>query len=195
MSVEKEAKKKRTRRNISKAILGTIAVAGTLVLAVSAPNAVQLLSYFPGMKKGKRLYNEGRAFMRLLNRGDIEILKEGGRTKIRLTQKGQSRYLRSLQRPGQSMVKKPLRWDRRWRMIIYDIPEKRRKIRKNVSTLLRSQGFYKLQSSVWIHPYDCEDLIVLLKADLKIGKDLLYAVIEHIEYDAPIREFFGLPKS
>ena len=54
-------------------------------------------------------------------------------------------------------------------------------------------GFVRLQDSVWIFPYDCEDFIMLLKADLKIGKDALYAIVEKLENDKALREHFHLP--
>jgi hypothetical protein len=192
MGIEDEVKRRRTRRNITKMILGTLGVAGGLAVAVSVPNALQLAAYLPGMSKGKRLYNEGRAFSRLLANGDIEIKKTKNGSVVSLTAQGRSHYLKVMQTPGGSFLKPPLRWDGRWRMVVYDIPEKRRAIRQTVSNLLRAQGFYRLQSSVWIYPYDCEELIVLLKTELKIGKGLLYGILEHIEYDAPLKQHFSL---
>src|SRR3989344_5509248 len=53
----------------------------------------------------------------------------------------------------------------------------------------------KLQNSVWVYPYDCEDFISLLKADFKIGKDVLYIIVEKLENDWHLRKFFNLPNS
>jgi len=53
-------------------------------------------------------------------------------------------------------------------------------------------GFVHLQDSVWTYPYDCEDLIVLLKADFKIGKDILYMIVDELEGDWRLRKEFGL---
>ena len=53
-------------------------------------------------------------------------------------------------------------------------------------------GFVRLQDSVWVYPYDCEDLIVLLKADFKIGKDVLYMIVDEMEGDTHLRKEFGL---
>ena len=50
----------------------------------------------------------------------------------------------------------------------------------------------RLQDSVWVFPYDCEDFIALLKAELKIGAAVLYMVVEHIENDKHLRSHFGL---
>jgi hypothetical protein len=49
-----------------------------------------------------------------------------------------------------------------------------------------------MQDSVWIFPYDCEELVALLKADFKVGKDLLYMVVEKIENDHALRLHFNL---
>lgn len=38
-------------------------------------------------------------------------------------------------------------------------------------------------------------LISLLKVDFKIGKDILYMVVEKLENDWPLRKAFGLPNS
>lgn len=57
---------------------------------------------------------------------------------------------------------------------------------------MRDIGFVRLQDSVWVYPYDCEDFIALLKAELKVGKDVLYAIVDTIEFDKHIRRHFGL---
>ena len=53
-------------------------------------------------------------------------------------------------------------------------------------------GFLRIQDSVWLYPHDCEELITLMKAELRTGKDVLYAVVESIENDGWIRKHFGL---
>ena len=57
---------------------------------------------------------------------------------------------------------------------------------------LRAFGFYQLQASVWVYPYECEELLILLKAEFKVGRDVLYRVVEKVEGDDKIKEYFGL---
>jgi DNA-binding transcriptional regulator PaaX len=76
--------------------------------------------------------------------------------------------------------------------LIFDIPEYRKSTRDRIRETLRIIGFVRLQDSVWAYPYDCEDLITLLKADFKIGKDMLYLVVEAMENDASLRRHFGI---
>ena len=84
------------------------------------------------------------------------------------------------------------RWDKRWRVIIFDIPERHRATRDRLRTMLRSLGFVQLQASVWVYPHDCEDLIALLKADFHAGDDMLYMIVDTIERDSWLRKHFGL---
>jgi DNA-binding transcriptional regulator PaaX len=123
---------------------------------------------------------------RLVKRG---LLKWKG-NKLCITEAGEKKLrqwrLRDYQLP------RPKHWDKRWRVLIFDIPEKRKGLREKIRNTLVVVGFVRLQDSVWIFPYDCEDLITLLKADFKIGKDMLYMIVDTLEYDTPFRAKFGL---
>ena len=89
-------------------------------------------------------------------------------------------------------IPRPAKWDGKWRMLIFDIPETRKALREKVRNTLRAIGFKWLQDSVWVYPFDCEDFVTLLKADFKIGKDVLYVIAEAIENDRKIRDHFGV---
>ena len=110
---------------------------------------------------------------------------------MHLTSKGEAR-LRQLELHD-FKLKKQKRWDRKWRMLIFDIPEYRRVLRNKVRATLTAIGFVHLQHSVWVYPFPCEDFIALLKADFKIGKDLLYLIVDSIENDRELRKRFNLP--
>ena len=80
-------------------------------------------------------------------------------------------------------------------MVVFDIPERRRRVRIRLRAFMSEIGFVRLQDSVWVYPYDCEDYVALLKAELKIGKDVLYAIADTIEHDKRIRLHFKLSES
>ena len=184
--LEAEHTRKQKRVDLQKVLLGTVAAAGVLGVALVAPNVLGALSKL-GMIPTKRQTDSIRAARNRLTQ--LGLLQYEGKM-LRLTAEGEKK-LRSLELHNYQIPKQK-RWDKKWRVLIFDIPEKRKTLREKVRRTLFAIGFVRLQDSVWIYPYPCEDLIMLLKADFKIGKDMLYMIVDTLEYDAPIRQCFGL---
>ena len=176
--LETNSRKRSQRKNLQKAVLGAVAAAGFLSMAIVAPNAIQTLAKL-GIINAKKGYREtggiNRARNRLVQEG---LLARDPKGYLRLTPKGEAK-LRQFELEDYD-AKKPKHWDHKWRVLIFDIPEKRKGLREKVRRTLRAIGFTRLQNSVWVYPYNCEDLIALLKTDFKIGKDLLYLIVEEI---------------
>jgi len=188
-NLEKEVKKEIRNTKIQKAILKTIGGVGFLSMALLAPNALQVLGHF-GLV-GKSLANKKRAINNsrdgLLKCGIIKYDKNGF---LVLTEKG-NKKLKEIEARDYKVIK-PQKWDKKWRILIFDIKEEKKGLRDKIRSTLISIGFIRLQDSVWVYPYDCEDLITLLKVDFKIGKDLLYIIADKIEYDIYIKKHFNL---
>lgn len=84
------------------------------------------------------------------------------------------------------------KWDGKWRMVAFDIPERLRESRNTVRAILKRAGFAKLQHSVWIFPHECEELARLIKEDPQLSHHVLYGVLEKIGNDAELRRTFSL---
>jgi CRISPR-associated endonuclease Cas2 len=56
--------------------------------------------------------------------------------------------------------KKPKKWDGKWRIVIFDIPEKDRKFRSILREHLFNLEFRKLQQSVFVSPHPFEKQII-----------------------------------
>jgi DNA-binding transcriptional regulator PaaX len=187
---ELESRTKIRIRNtkIHRAVLGSLGVAGVLGVALLVPNAVRILEMF-GL--GKSNY---RRISQSINRSRNHLIKLGlvkydGHF-LRLTAEGKD-VLNRLERIN-FKIKKPKYWDKKWRIVIFDIKEFKRATRDNIRNTLVNIGFLKLQNSVWVYPYDCEDLITLLKSDFEIGREVLYIIADEIENDSVIKKYFGL---
>lgn len=191
--LERDVARSVRRSKVQRAVLASVAVAGVLSLALIVPNAVQILCLFDKdlRRKTNPKYAAHRAFWHLVDRGYIALEKTPQGKVARLTSKGE-RVTSILDRPAVSL-KKPKRWDGKWRVIIFDIKERRRSTRDRLRGTLEKLGFKHLQHSVWVYPYDCEDLIILLKADFRIGTELLYMIVDRIENDSFLRRHFSLP--
>ncbi len=188
--LENEARGRRRRRNVKKAILATVGAAGVLAVAMIAPNIFQALPRLTG-DKYKLAYRAKTAAGRLAQQGLVKFSTRGGMRYIEITNKGR-RALILEEAKSHSQKARPRRWDHRYRIVMFDLPEYRKTIRDRLRFFMRRYGFLRLQDSVWVYPYDCEELVALLKAELRVGKDVLYAIVESIENDGWIKKHFAL---
>lgn len=179
MSLESKHRKRMRMTKLRGALLGGIEAAGVITLAAMAPNVLALLGPLQKRREERLL----SAVTRLKNAGLIQF--DGRR--IRLTPQGRLFLVEH-----SLLTKKPRRWDKKWRVVIFDIPERRAARRKVFRNTLMRIGFYRLQDSVWAYPHDCEELMVLLKAEQRLGAEVLYMIVDTIERDAPLRKHFRL---
>ncbi len=184
--LEDKSKKRRRNESLRAILLGSVAVAGALSIALVAPNVLggmKRLGLFPKPRQTEYI---AAARRRLKRQGYLE--EQNGH--LYLTSKGE-KYLRSLALVF-AKVPPPKRWDGKWRVLIFDIPEQRRHIRFRIREHLREIGFVHMQHSVWVYPYPCEEFIALLKTELRVGRDMKYLIVDSIEGDGDLRSTFKL---
>ncbi|MBI4708765.1 MAG: CRISPR-associated endonuclease Cas2 [Candidatus Portnoybacteria bacterium] len=83
-------------------------------------------------------------------------------------------------------------WDRKWRIVIFDIPEEQKMARDAFRFRLKKIGFHELQKSVFVHPFECEDEINFIAEFYQIKPHILYGVIEKIDNDLYLKNIFDL---
>jgi CRISPR/Cas system-associated endoribonuclease Cas2 len=106
-----------------------------------------------------------------------------------LTNKGK---MKALTYKFEELKLKREKWDGKWRMIFFDIPEKQRFARDVLRDKIKKMGFYELQKSVFIFPYECENEIQFVIEIYGIIKWTRFAVIEKIDNDIYLKNFFGI---
>ena len=65
-------------------------------------------------------------------------------------------------------------WDKKWRLIMFEIPETQRALRDKLRRKLTSLGLGILQSSVWITPNDIKNEIEEIRNSFDLGSQLKY---------------------
>lgn len=118
------------------------------------------------------------------------IEKPGGSVELTLTDKGKNKVL--IFNPDTFQITKPKKWDGKWRIIIFDIPEKRRGARDSLRSHLRQLGFHELQKSVFVHPYPCDDIFDFLVEFHDARKHVRFIVADSIDNSLHIKDVFGL---
>ena len=110
---------------------------------------------------------------------------------MKLTEKGK-KIVKEIQFDNLK-IDKPKFWDGKWRVVIFDIPEnKRRHMRDAMRQKLQKIGFYQMQKSVWAFPYPCEKEIQLLCEIFEVNPFVNMITSNKIYKDDALRKYFKL---
>ncbi len=120
---------------------------------------------------------------------DFMIEKDGTST-IVLTERGKKKVLRY--KIDEITIKVPTRWDGRWHIVMFDIPEKRKRAREALRNKLQELGFLQFQKSVWVVPYPCKDEIDFIIEVFEIRPHVQYLEVLSITNDSKLKLHFQL---
>ena len=130
-------------------IIGLTGFSGT---TITAPNAsaglVRLLSKSPAQP-----VDMNRLLYDLKRRGLLDVLKTAKQITYSLTPAGAYR-LQALQL-AQVHIPIPKAWDRKWRLVAFDVPINSSRQRQEFVAKLQSLNFFMLQKSLWVYPFPC----------------------------------------
>jgi DNA-binding MarR family transcriptional regulator len=90
------------------------------------------------------------------------------------------------------VTRKPKHWDGKWRMIVFDIPEAKRKGRDALRHKLKDLKFFKLQESVWIYPYECRQAIQYLADYYDVKPHVHFAIVDVFDQEEEARNYYGI---
>mgnify|MGYP001561560119 CR=1 FL=1 len=164
-------------KTICRDILKAILITGGIVLILTSPTGTQrLLKEIPKELKKYKRKQLWRALYYLRSKNRIRIIRENnGGVEIEITRAGK-KYLKNIDFDNLSLTK-PNVWDKKWRMVIFDIPEKKKKAREALRQKLKDLNLVKLQDSVWVTPYPCEDEISFIKSIFNLSDYWLDVII------------------
>lgn len=129
----------------------------------------------------KRLYGSKLIDYRENNDGSVSLI---------LTDNGKKHTLRF--NLDKISIKKPFRWDKLWRLVTFDIPEEKNQGRRALAAKLKELGFYPMQKSVFIHPYECKDEIDFITEIFEISPYVRFFRVKDADIDLDLRNRFRL---
>jgi len=106
-----------------------------------------------------------------------KIIQTGdGSYRIELTEKGKFRAT-EYQLIRKLRIKDEV-WDGKWRVIFFDVPEQFRRGRNALRWKIKKLGFYELQKSVFVIPYECKKEIDIIVNYFVLSKYVYYGSME-----------------
>jgi len=133
----------------------------------------------------KAYYNT--AIYRLRRQGYLKLALKNGQKFLEITKHGQIRTL-IFKATRQRQVK----WDGKWRLVTFDIPEDFRNERNKLRKLLRTAGFFKLQASVFISPYQLNREAISYLKETGLVDYIRILRVDEIDYDKDLKKHFNL---
>jgi len=176
-------------------ILKALAMTGAIVLALSSPFGANKI-----LEEALKYYIKNRVIKRQRFLRDLKNLQyrrlinyrelADDRIELVITRRGKETMLNF--RIDEMQLKKPPRWDRRWRLVMFDIPHHQKRARDALRGKLKNLGFYQLQKSVFITPYPCEDEIDFLGEIFEVRRHILILSVDHFEGEEKFVHHFDL---
>lgn len=179
-------------RSLTELVVAAVELVGTGGLITIDDLVPGVRQFLRGDDRGWDPRKVSRAIQRATRRRLIVIRTTGrGPARVELTERGQA-LLAQRQLEG-CAVTRPRRWDGRWRVLIFDVPEKRKHERDALRKMLQRLGFRYLQRSVWVYPFDCAEIVALLRAATQLSHVIARSlIVTEIEDDEFLRRHFDL---
>lgn len=89
-------------------------------------------------------------------------------------------------------IKTPARWDRKWRIVLFDIPEKIKGSREIIRFYLKNLEFYEFQKSVFVHPFDCQNEIEYIIENFQLRQFVRFIIADSIDNELHLKKHFNL---
>ena len=83
-------------------------------------------------------------------------------------------------------------WDGKWRIVLFDIPEKHKKARDALSKTLKYAGFYQFQKSVFVHPFECRNEVDFVIEFFSLRSFVRFILADHIDNEFHIKKHYNL---
>lgn len=170
-------------------------VAKQIIIAIGVLGVISAVMVAPGLAKAIPLLKKidiarvNQELKRLHRRGLVEIIKrKNGITTVKLTKEGKKKLARY--KIDLLEIEKPKKWDGKWRVIIFDVPVKKNSARESLRKKMKRLGFYRLQHSVFVHPYPCLEIVQFLRDYFGVSSEVEYLEVERLESQNKLIEYF-----
>lgn len=164
--------------------IATILVAPGMAKALDTP----LRKYFNKFDKRKQQAELRRVLYYMKSQGLIATTTNDYEHGLLVTKKGKGRLEQASY--DNLVIGSPEKWDKRWRIVFFDIPEQCRIGRRQLIHKLKLLGFIQLQRSVWVHPFPCRQEIELVTSTYNVQKYVSYIEASSIDNQIALEKRF-----
>lgn len=111
----------------------------------------------------------------LKDNGYISKNRLGGNIRFEITNQGK-KFAKHYEIFRSEKIRSKI-WDKKWRVVLFDISAIKRQARDALRFMLKRLGFQQMQKSVWIIPYECNREIINLKSLFNLSDDEVRLIV------------------
>lgn len=169
-------------------VLSVLAVGAVIAGGIVAPGLPIAFAPFLGKKRGPDRGQIRKALQYAKKHRWVTVREGQNGFQLEITEQGRKQYLRM----GLDDPLPKGKWDGRWRLVIFDIPNEKKVARDTLRFMLKRLGFHQLQESVWVTPWPCQHHIDLLRELYTVPQHVIMVEAVMIEHDERLRTKFNL---
>lgn len=158
-------------------------------MCLAMPNLAQVVDLFKP-KNSRDRYRVKRAITGLHKKKLVNIYTKKGKEVVEITKAGKKRVLEY--DIDDMRLRIPKKWDGWWRIVMFDIPQPKKKGRDAVSRKIKELGMYPIQKSVFVSPYICKNEIDFIGEFFDVRKHIIYIKAKEIEGVRKLKEYFDI---
>ena len=174
---------------LAKEILKGLAMGGFIIACMAMPGLTYIVPLFKP-KNTRDRYQIKRVVEELRKKKLINIYTKNGNEVVEITEAGKKKVLEY--NLDEMKLKVPKKWDGWWRIVMFDIPESKKKARGAVSWKIKELGLYPIQKSVFVSPYVCKNEIDFIGEFFGVRDHIIYIKAKEIEGVRKLKEHFGI---
>lgn len=195
-SIFKDIIENKAVKEVSKIILAIAFISGAIILSVTAPNIFAALGNLGKILNRKQKIDKSqrqkmmKTIHNLRSRKLIEWDRQGDKIMLKITPRGRAVFLQK--RMYELKIKKQQKWDKIWRVVIFDIPNNLGKKRDAFRQRLKNMGFFQFQKSAFIIPYPCQQELEATLEYYGLFDYITYLEATHISGGERCHQYFDL---
>ena len=109
---------------------------------------------------------------------------------FKITEKGKDRLKAHM--VSEEGINIPERWDGRWYLITFDIPETKKVVRNQLILTLKRHGFVNYAKGLWLIPYNPSRMVASLRKQLKLKTELKLIIAQSIDFESKYRKHWDI---
>ena len=185
---EERKTKKFQRGELMKKVLFGVGAGLVIGVALTMPGALLAFKpFFDGKKVSRQSFQ--KTYKALVRRKLVRVKKEKEKYVLEMTEAGRKRLRRY--QTEDITIPVPRIWDNKWRIIVFDIPEREKAAREALRNTLLRLECYRFQDSVFVHPFECENEIDFITEVFGIQKYVYCFTVAMKKVPHPIAYHFA----